>query len=1098
MINMTDELVIVQRGDQLEETIRLSINETVEILKVSYNIKSDVKPYQVTAGRENQLKELAFLRYIPPFSKIKHTEEWLVEFYKLVCSGGRRGYVSKIDSGKLSHLINEGEIPETLCNPLIRGMRFFFLCLWKNRAVLLTMNFVLPSTKRDSDPARIIYPDLLYAARSPMMKGDVDNDRSLIPYLKHTAYKNVYWYYWRPIVCSDWHVIEDVSNEDLITYFEEIRRRNENGTKKTSYPVSSSGFLGVLYKKYGDRCKFDIGKVSKFNPRAERSTKDLGFEVDVFATNTDFSEQKDSWLNLEKSYMKLLEKQYSRSKLKQAGQSISKLNAYLFTVLPQAGGSPPYPKDFNRRFLDGIEYPSMTDETIVNTSLFVNLQQFFNHIESVSESFYGAEGFTNPLLKLDKPREKKRQATNKKTFSIDDFRFIYEIVYSISEMSWHINSTIADGVGLNYISSGGVEMYKGLSQKIKSVSDLVYFDNANWHIRSHVSPTENLNIQKVLRANIFENTLRKNSNRSVVDMEEFGYVPFISYQRFSDDKILMVPLKFIPTKVLKVISVQLKGATRYSPFLAMQNINQIVAALETGLRHITIRWLDKKTYRHGDVDENKVYFNLHVNSDKVQNSWIRPTSKKLLQVLDRQVESHKWIDDDLVNHEINYNYEKNTRHGRIYPVFIRYDKKEVYGEQVVSNYYNSLMCFVSLVKIAIGEAPLESIGNNIKALKLSSKEGFESAWKNVDTFKSRFTPHGTRASVVSIMSTALPADIIGQFITGHVSVDTVRYYISVNIDMMSQMGLINDEETQNKVQKVLALITPLKIHADSRDSKIRRLLTQGNESISTVMNDFGGCSFSQEMDDKYVSGIDEIRSVDRSQLAFLPTHICPLENECPRSIKASIGEKQCGQCPYSVKTVDHLPGIQAKCRYLARELDATKKIMKNHKKNNGEGEQSEVIQKKYMKMASELAAWTLTERILRTNYEQLKDKVLVNKPELLMGAVEEREVPVDWLSKLLIECEDAVAYPELSNSTLEANVLRCRTRIVASKNELAEYYGENDDYDPVEGFRHHVRAFCLATGKAPSELVSYVENNETKSLLTENAGMSSSNLIPKL
>ena len=103
-----------------------------------------------------------------------------------------------------------------------------------------------------------------------------------------------------------------------------------------------------------------------------------------------------------------------------------------------------------------------------------------------------------------------------------------------------------------------------------------------------------------------------------------------------------------------------------------------------------------------------------------------------------------------------------------------------------------------------------------------------------------------------------------------------------------------------------------------------------------------------------------------------------------------------------------------------------------------------------------------------------------------------------WLSKLLIECEDAVAYPELANSTLEAHVLRCRSRIVSSKNELVEYYGENDDYDPIEGFRHHVRAFCLATGKSPGELVGFIEKNETTSLLADNFGMSSSNLISHL
>ncbi|TLF51645.1 hypothetical protein FEI13_08225 [Halomonas urmiana] len=1090
MINTTSNIVVLKDGESLCESIRQAIEETIDILKSNYKIEGYVSPNDITSGRNNQFKELAFIRYIAPFQKKRHTKEWLINFYPFVCGTGRRGHVSEGDPVNLAGLVNES-ISKTLCNPVIRGMRYFYLSLWRKKAVLLTMEFKLPSIQKDQDAGRLLYSELLYSVRTPGMKGEVDESKSLIPYLKHTAYRNVYWYYWKPVVASDWHVIEDVNNTDLKKYFNEMAKRIEQGAgEKTTYPVSSTGFLGVLYKKYGERCRFEFDKVSKYNPRAERDVKDLRFEIETFSSSTDYAGQKEVWLKLEQSYINLIEKGFSKGKVKLANQSLSKLNRYLFSILPKEECSPPYPKNFDRKYLDGVDVPSIRDSVINKGNLFINLDQFFTHVESVSEAYDNVRGFNNPLLDIDKPRERKRQTTNKKTFTIDDFRFIYELSYCISEVSWYINSVISNGAFEEELEGGASFRANGLN----SVEDLVNIDVLHEELGLTSNTEKNLIIYRRAFSNLFEDMLKMHRNRSVVDMEDFGYVPFISYCRLSDEKEVMVPIRFIPTRLLKIVSVLLKGKKRYTPFLAMQNINQVVTALETGLRHITVRWLDKRKYKHGAVDVKSKYFNLYVNSDKVSRAWVRPTSKKLLEILERQVDSHRWFDEDHVNFLINYNNERVTRHGRVSPIFIRYDKKEVYGEHVASEYYNVLMFYVSILKKMIGEDPIDELHLEKDNPNFDKKKDFEFALRKLKNFSSGYTPHGTRASVVSIMSTVLPADIIGKFITGHVSVDTVKYYTVVNIETMQQMGLIDSVELDGRIEKVMAMMTPIRINADRKDSKIRKLLTHGNDSIASVLNDFGSCSFSMEAGEQYISGVEEMERVDRSRLAFLPTHICPLENECPNSIRTSIGEKQCGQCPYSVKTVDHLTGIQAKCRYLARELDSKKKVMRKHKEKNGAVETSELMQSQYMKVASELAAWTLTEKMLRENYEKLKNKVLVNKPEMLKSVVEEKSAPSDWLGRLLLECDEATTYPDLANSTLEAHVLRCRTKIVSSKVRLEEYYGKDDDFDLVEGFRHHVRAVCLSSGKTPDELVRFLENNKSKAL--EKSTFQSSQLLP--
>lgn len=139
-------------------------------------------------------------------------------------------------------------------------------------------------------------------------------------------------------------------------------------------------------------------------------------------------------------------------------------------------------------------------------------------------------------------------------------------------------------------------------------------------------------------------------------------------------------------------------------------------------------------------------------------------------------------------------------------------------------------------------------------------------------------------------------------------------------------------------------------------------------------------------------------------------------------------------------------------------------------------EQLDIYQDQYSKLAAELSAWILTERILRENYESLKKKVLVNKPDMLKVSLNEKEVEEDWLTKLMLACEEAVSFPDIADATLESQVLRCKVRLMTAKKGLSDFYLGDNGYNLIDSFRADMRAVCMQTGLTPKQLAHHIDS----------------------
>tara|TARA_R110001592_G_scaffold130827_1_gene344141 strand:- start:169 stop:675 length:507 start_codon:yes stop_codon:yes gene_type:complete len=150
--------------------------------------------------------------------------------------------------------------------------------------------------------------------------------------------------------------------------------------------------------------------------------------------------------------------------------------------------------------------------------------------------------------------------------------------------------------------------------------------------------------------------------------------------------------------------------------------------------------------------------------------------------------------------------------------------------------------------------------------------------------------------------------------------------------------------------------------------------------------------------------------------------------------------------------------------------------MKNSALKNATNEQLDILQERYSKLAAELSAWILTEKMLRENYNNLKKKVLVNKPDMLKVVLDEHEVQDNWVTKLMVACEEAVSFPDIADSTLESQVLKCKIRLMTSKSQLGEFFKEDNGDAIIDAFRADMRAVCMHTGLTPKQLAHHIDS----------------------
>lgn len=1025
MINPSNDLVILCPDDKISDAVEHAAQATINILLKTHrpqDAHTDGSHIHISAS--NNVRNLSFLKFFPLIHKVKDAA-WLLKMYKILDNHSAESFAKSIDSLKYEIGFST-PIPYGLADTLYNGFKIFFFNLWAQKSVLLTLSYAIPKSKKRGDYIYSLYPEVLKIIRQPFISEkitSIDIAKCIHP-SSLTSFGNVSW---RVIFSSSWHEVEDINDEDIKTIFLEIRKRVQTQKKKEassarSYAISPAMLLAPIQKACPEKCKFDLTKTSNIWAKRGLPADYLNSELANSSLSTSFPEQVQAWTSLQERYFRNRKVVKKLKQHRQTALQLGLFNKYLFDTLPAAGITPPMPCEFDRRFIDNSNYPYLSNNLDKNWHWYA-LNSFFEFIEELAtlKSEPLAQGFSNPILSYDKPQAATRGQTNKVTFRANDFLLLYTLTKSIFDFTWHLIETIGEGNALG-----------------------------EW-----------------------EGVLGRANNRKtggVLLTSDFGYTPTIKYTTL-EGKSIEYQIDFIPANLIPIAFANIKSTGKLENFPRIHPAAQTLVALETGLRHIHIRWLDKRTWIHSPPESEDGVFELLVNTDKVTDPWVRTSAPEVFEALNKVILAQTYVDAPHFSETLHYDGHEHSRFDKICPIFMSYEATKNYGAPAYSHFFNSLIYFMCQIKKSLGMAVAESMPPQVADLSFKSRADFCSAYDCRDEFKSAHTPHSTRASVVSQYSQFLPPMFIGKHVTGHTNEQTVLHYMVLDPTYREALRRANMNGSP---------FNDLNFHAvhnlaETTNSAVSHVLRGG--SIKSFISDFGAISYTSEINNKeeHFSGLSII-ATDHANNLSLPTNICVIAGECTTAIITSIGAKRCGQCPYSVKTVDHLPRILAKCRSLARECEHLQSQLVDAANRNASDSTLEILERKLMAETDELAAWMHTANTLIHNFETLKNRVLVNQPHILNSEITHLSPESSPALKLLIEANEAISYSELNNAELKVDILKWRARLLKADGGFQRIFDMLPDSDPVDEFRGLIRHLAINTGMTPKEICDKLGN----------------------
>lgn len=553
------------------------------------------------------------------------------------------------------------------------------------------------------------------------------------------------------------------------------------------------------------------------------------------------------------------------------------------------------------------------------------------------------------------------------------------------------------------------------------------------------------------------------------------------------------PIDEIPTKIIpcfrpRVNQVcQLKSCTFLPHYIHLS-----IVMAETGIRLMALRWLDDQTYDQNvnrDLFDERSYLitKLWVNSDKSHDAWEADVSETVIGILDRQSTWKKaFLNGD--DAPVYYDGHEHSGFSMLKPLFAQVDPhlqiKDSFST-VTDNTYRATFKYIlvhfSYFYSKISEhhvPPVEIHHDKDLAGNLQRVKGF------VGDAKLDITPHSMRVQVVSNNITILPPSVIKKS-TGHADDAHVIYYAKIQHKFL-------DAQKAGQEQEFRDFVAPMMVDAKSKQSALQQAFAR---NANGALNDFGALSFSDHESKETRSGmliikkrLDELEDNSHGtttivdQLAFNSTHICPFNNECPHDIKKNTigGLSKCGECPYSVKTVDHLPAISAKIRALTDKAAELEVIIDEAKANSEDmgAYINEITLKRFY--SDEVSAWATTATCLDAMANNLsqKDKWLVREPEFIREKLTKLKSSNE-LTNTLVRIEEAACYQEFLTPQLKARVTLFRNKILAQTGQFKALLGEVPTGKVLlSDFKGVIKIICDISGIGVNELPDELEQIE--------------------
>lgn len=477
----------------------------------------------------------------------------------------------------------------------------------------------------------------------------------------------------------------------------------------------------------------------------------------------------------------------------------------------------------------------------------------------------------------------------------------------------------------------------------------------------------------------------------------FGYTPIIWYQNAQLDfeyYALTPDEGYFPqiftTGKIKVKSDPSKLKTS-TEMVFLGTIRGHIVALEQGLRHIHIRWLDSERYNlKADSITEHGFTKLLISSDKTKKTeWLQNAHISVIKLLDREKVFQDQREDITPSKKYRYKEEKNTPY--ITPLFLN-NSGLVFGENVWGGRWTILLhiCNQVLIKTLKDEYKFKrdslvryvpvskdnKIGYQDKSyssLRLHQDHPLVIAGKirpiNVDRINGEYTeirlisivtPHGSRNTWITHRVGIMPLHHISKGV-GHGNVEVTARYV---IDTEEDADKYYEDYKKSMIPK-------------SSNEKVKKAFSE-NPQETAYLYGFTSIPLNISVDEEKEpawTGLDIIETVNIDQITFTDTHICPFSMACPDEItQENGGVHKCGICRAKVVHIDNLRAIEnIQIKLTLDEYTKTQKVKKINSNSNPDLAEIEKLTMEISTLQNEVIGWELASNALEAIRKTLID-----------------------------------------------------------------------------------------------------------------------------
>lgn len=1073
MINLSSKVKIIKEGEDLS----LAVIEAIQLAKkcVVDHFLGETSvwpsPDQITAGGKNPFNRITIIKFFhlhnDPTVSPEYNAEWIDNLYLAAIKAPTPDQIIQLIPRNSS--INLTDINKHFRDHFKYDALLIIHFLWFRKAILLPFTLARPVARNnetggnDLEYAANYYPETLALVRYPFISNINKNLTKLTDFMPSTAQPNFNRLAWRFIRATDWHTIEDISVDDVATYFSEFTDTHRRSENIPNYSFAPKALLAYFEEAFPERCQFSIEDSRLINTRIQAT----GYAINsgTFHVSKGLEKQKEKWLFYEHKFLQRI-KLRGIKKWERKGKTLGILNAYLLEELPSKVGEEnvPMPGEFTRKFIDDFDhFPSLIDHVKAGrkpgtvSNILITINQFMDYLESSATTYDDLKNFRNPINpSLDFPILNTANSTSKAIFQTEHFAPLIQFCYAIEAFGWFLSEKIYD---------------------LKT--------NAETTVRK-------------------QNTIKDsfNSIKKVYDTESLGFVPvvFVKNSEFCENKprstnnrkLVAVPIFFISKSILPSASRRFKNCKGLTSLPILNYVQQTIVALETGIRNIHIRWLDSRTYDK-KVDRSKPLppiCTLWVPTDKAHGEWGAKVSKSVIEVLDRQRESHDWFDEPVIHEETWYDDHEDSEFGKIATIFPaglsrgRHKLKPgpLTEDACTVRFKNIVFAFDLFCRYSLGVDPSNQLPQEFLNIEsLNTLEDYSNAWKLFDQYKASMlhTPHSCRASVVSHWITILPPNIIGDYITGHSTIEHVLYYVKIDPDYLKRHQQYQKLAFENGFSWDESKISTIK--AEDINSALRRAFDQDKDS---AIFDFGAISYERvSPGGQVLSGLTSLKKRTLDEVTYHGTHICPFGDHCPKDIVNDLNaipgiRKPCGACYYSVKTVDHLPRIGGHIRSMVEESAELKNYIDDAKAEGASIQSLEEAAERRKYLGDEISAWTVAMHCLEEMLKDVKNRAhfLVQEPEIVRDHLQAVLVESNTLENLMARLAEARTHAEFFTPQLKSQLKVARAKILRRSGDLHRLLqDEPDGFALIDEFRGIIKSTCTTLGISIGELAKEIE-----------------------